>query len=1170
MTSEYIARFKSLSPASRARLVQAIREGQTPTSQQEMAPGRTEQDRAPLSFSQQRMWFLHQWEPASPLYTISTALRLSGRLDRRAIVRSLTEIIGRHEILRTTFALSEGNPCQQIHAACAFALPLIDLCTLPATSQAARSAEVITSLAQRPFDLQHGPLLRAIVLQVAEQEHILALTVHHIVADGWSMHLLLKELCSLYQAFSAGDPSPLADLPLQYADYACWQRTWLQGPPLEKHLTYWTEHLANLPTLELPLDHPRPAVHSARGATLAFSLSSSLTAQLNQFSRNEGVTLFMVLLTAFVCLLARYSGQDDLVIGTPLANRSRPEFEQLIGCFANTLVLRADLRGNPTFRQMLQRLRDVCLDAYTHQDLPFERLVEELRPARDESRNPLFQVLFALQNEPAASAELADLHLEEVEIRPGTARLDLTVNLTELPRGLVGEVEYSTDLWQAHTVAALVERYRLIIESIVSQPAQLVWALPLLTPREEQQLRAWNATQVQHPAHSSLQHLCEAQARLRPDALALTCGDQHLTYGFLNTCASQLASRLRTMGAQAEMLIGLCLQRSPEQLIALLAILKSGAAVLPLDPDHPQKRLASILQATGLSVLLTDQSSFALFSGILARPLVLDTPELLRDCLCAPSGAEEEAGQYETHPDHLAYVLFTSGSTGEPRGVAVAQRAIVNRLLWGQRAYPLGRADRVLHVAALSFDIAFWEIFGPWLAGSQIVLAKPAGHADTHYLAELLAEQEVTVAHVVPTVLRHLLEEPALSRRCALRALFCGGDRVPADLPEHAVAHLHVDFCQFYGPTEAAINATAWFAHPQDERQGAPIGRPIDNTQISLLDANLRPVPIGAPGDVYISGKGLARCYVMQPDLTAERFLPHPTSTEAGARLYRTGDRARYRPDGNLEYLNRSDTQVKIHGMRVELSEIEHILCAHPQIRAAAVLAREDTPGLKRLVAYLVLQPAAMGEAESPLSRPGSPQLSALLDDVRAFLRRRLPGYMLPAALVVMATLPLNANGKVHRRALPAPEEPTDQDGNTPVSPRTDRERQLLQIFQQVLQVSVPGIHANFFALGGHSLLATRAVSAINTLCHSALSLRDFFEQPSVAAIAQAIAHSQGSTPAPPPAITHIARDEAEQLIARLDQLSDAEVEALLAARGAEAEPDPGSLPQSGPPSSWL
>ncbi|HEU5380545.1 MAG TPA: amino acid adenylation domain-containing protein [Ktedonobacteraceae bacterium] len=954
MTSDRSERLKNLSAAKRELLLKAIQAKKPSVGKAERIPRRTSQESAPLSFSQQRMWFLQQWEPGSPLYNIPMALRLSGKLDRVALKQAFEEIIKRHDILHTTFDVQDGVPVQVIHTSSALALPLIDLCELSEVLQETLVQELIAAESKRVFDVQQGPLLRVVLLKRAKTEHVLILTVHHIVADGWSMQIVLGELCALYGAFSLGLSSALEEPPLQYADYAEWQRQWLQGPILERQLGYWKQQLANLPTLELALDRPRPAVLSFRGASFPFALSSSLTQRLHQLSKQQGVTLFIVLLTTFQILLARYSHQRDIMLGTPVANRNRKELERLIGYFSNMLVLRTDLSGNPTFREALLRVRDVCFDAYTHQDLPFERLVEELQPERDRSRNPLFQVMFALQNEPMSEAEMPGLEMEELAVQSGISRLDLSLNMTELQHGLVGEVEYSTDLFRVETIAALVERYSALLESVITHTDQRMLEFPILTEAEEQQFSTWNATDVPFPQHGCLHELFETQVARAPEAVAIAMGDQQVTYSHLNACANELAVRLQRLGAGPETLVGICVERSLEMVIALLGTLKAAAVCVPLDPNYPQERLLSIVSDAKIAVLLTHGQIRERLSAYQVQVTLcsVHSQTMLEQ---VPVLQTEQGGpRRNVLPGNLAYLLYTSGSTGKPKGVALPHTALVNRLLWGQRAYPLSETDRVLQIAPFSFDISIWEIFGPLLAGARLILAQADGHYDTRYLVEVMAQQQVTIAHFVPATLRVVLHDPHLRERCFLRAIFCGGDAVPEDLPGNTVAALNVDFHQFYGPTESAINSTCWIYRPEESQRGTSIGRPIANTHIYLLDADLLLVPLGTPGELYIGGLGVARGYVNQPELTAERFIPHPFSSKPGERLYRTGDLARYQPDGTLEFLGRTDNQVKIRGIRVELGEIETVLRTHPAVQDCVVVVREDRPGDKRLVAYIV------------------------------------------------------------------------------------------------------------------------------------------------------------------------------------------------------------------------
>jgi len=1034
----------------------------------------------PLSFAQQRLWLIDQLEPGSPLYNLPVALRAEGPLQPAVLQGCLGEIVRRHEAVRTVFAAPEGKPVQVIQPPTSFVLPLVDLSGLPEPARETAALTLAMEEAGRPFDLACGPLLRGVLLHLAPEDHVVALTMHHVASDGWSMGILVREMVSLYAALAQGEPSPLPELPVQYADFTVWQHSWLHGEVLEQEIDWWRRQLAGLPPLlELPTDRPRPAAQSFRGAARPVRLPAELTRPLEALGRREGATLFMVLLAGFQALLARLSGQDDLAVGSPIAGRNRIETEGLIGFFVNTLVLRGNLAGTPTFRELLGRVRETALAAYLHQDVPFEKLVEELAPERSLAHSPLFQVMLVLQNAPVASLEIEGLRLRPVSVETTTARLDLTVSLEEHGGGILGMVEYATDLYDAATVDRLIACFELLLTGMVEEPERPVGELGLLTAAEALQLRAWNETAVDYPVERPLHAWIEDQAGRTPDAVALVFEDEEMTYGELDRRANRLARRLQARGCGPESRVGVLLERSRELLVALLGILKAGAAYVPLDPDHPADRLAFqdrdarlrlILTRAGLADRLPDDRS-----GEGDRFLFLDGD--LGDL---------DAGPFAVYvdPDNPAYVLYTSGSTGRPKGAVISHRAIVNRLLWMQDALHLTAADRVLQKTPFSFDVSVWELFWPLMMGARLVVARPGGHRDNAYLARLIAGQGITVLHFVPSMLQLFLEEPGATECRTLRDVVCSGEALSSELARRFAVRLgQARLHNLYGPTEAAVDVTSWVCEAAgggNDRVGIPIGRPIANTRIHLLDRNLLPVPVGVPGELFIAGVNLARGYVERPDLTAERFLPDPEGREPGERVYRTGDLARWRSDGAIEYLGRLDHQVKIRGVRIELGEIEAALTALPGVREAVVMAREDRSE-KRLVAYVVGDVAA--------------------EELRRSLRTRLPEPMVPAAFVTLTALPLSANGKVDRKALPAPERPGARAGGY-VAPRTREEEILAAVWAQTLRLPRVGVDDNFFELGGDSILSVQIVArARQAGLH--FTMRQIFEHQTVSGLAR-------------------------------------------------------------------
>ncbi|WP_281174023.1 non-ribosomal peptide synthetase [Andreprevotia chitinilytica] len=1047
----------------------------------------------PLSFAQQRLWFLDQFDPGSASYNIPAALHLQGALDAEALRQAFEHLIGRHEALRTHFAQQDSIPVQVVTAANRFALPLLDLTSLPTTERADAAATALRDEANRPFDLATGPLIRAGLIRLADDEHLLYYTLHHIVADGWSMGVLLDELTQLYQAQRTQQPAQLRSLPIQYADFAAWQRQWLTGAVLQDQLDYWQEALQGSPALlTLPTDRPRPTVQTYAGASHVADLPAASRIALFALSQQHGCTPFMALTAAFNVLLSRYSGQIDLCLGTPIANRNRAETEGLIGFFVNTLVLRSHIDPQASFTELLQQVRTMTLAAYDHQDLPFEQLVEALNPVRDTSYTPLFQVMLVLQNQPAPSLQLPDLNLEFVSIDATAAKFDLTLNVIEQGEHWTLQWEYNTDLFDAATIARMAGHFGVLLEGIATDPTCQVSALPWLSETESRQLLVdWNATTVAYPQDQAIHRLFEQHAAKTPDQIALVFEDQQLSYGELDARANQLAHYLRSQGVGPDVLVGLCLERSLDLVIGLLAVLKAGGAYLPLDPDYPVERLSYMLADAKPQLVLTPSAHRAVLVGHAI------------DLCCLDESAALFASYPTTNPDlpiqpqQLAYVIYTSGSTGRPKGVGVPHAGILNRLQWMQAEYALTAADHVLQKTPFSFDVSVWEFFWPLAYGARLVLAKPDGHKDPAYLARLIDVAAITTLHFVPPMLEVFLASADTQHCRTLRQVMCSGQALPLELQRRFHTALPgVALHNLYGPTEASVDVTYWPCQPDTPLSCVPIGRPIANIQIYLLDANLQPVPVGVTGELYIAGVGLARGYLNRPELTAETFIPNPYG-EPGARMYRSGDLARYLPDGNIEYLGRIDHQVKVRGFRIELGEIETALATLPALRDAVVLARNDD-GDTRLVAYLV-----------PHAGQTLPETPALRDH----LLRSLPEYMVPAHFVVLDQLPLTSNGKVDRKALPAPER--NRDETAFVAPRNETEAQLAAIWAEVLKLDRVGVHDNFFELGGHSLLA---VALVNRIRQAGLGtdVRAVFTHPTVAGLALALHGGSAQVTAPP------------------------------------------------------
>jgi amino acid adenylation domain-containing protein len=1050
----------------------------------------------PLTFAQQRLWFLNQLEGDSASYNVPWAVKIEGPLNVPALERTLSTIVARHEVLRTTFAMSGNAPVQIASAELPFALQVVDLTPFPAEEREHRAQELAQQEASRPMDLASGPLFRSCLLRLGEQDHVLLLTLHHIVFDGWSRRIFIRELGAIYEALSLGRPSPLPELPLQYADYAVWQRQYLQGNTLDRHFAYWKKQLKGAPVqLELPTDRPRPNTQSYAGTVLRWEAPADLTAQLTALSRASGTTLFMTLLAAFNVLLSKYSRQEDIVVGTPIANRNRAEIEALIGLFVNTLVLRTDLSGDPTFLELLTRVKETALGAYAHQDMPFEKLVEELKPERSLGHNPLFQVFFSLQNTPRQALELSGLRLTSLERTGTVSKFDLSLYLTETQQGLRGDLEYNTDLFDAATVERMMRHYLQVLRSVVEAPERRLSQLSLLTKDERHQLIAgFNNTATPFPSSLVLPDFFEAQAARTPDAIALVCGATQFTYRELNERSNQLAHFLQQNGVGPDILVALCTERSVDMLTGVLGILKAGGAYVPIDPAYPPDRITMILEDAKPPLLLTQK---LLLQSLPQQSLIQQGTRVV----CLDSGWPIIAQQPKSNPariaqaGNLAYVLFTSGSTGRPKGVAVEHRSLVNFLHSMQREPGLQPKDVLVAVTTLSFDIAGLELYLPLITGARLVLASREVAQDGVRLAQLLEQSGATVLQATPSTWR-LLVESGWSGHQNLRVL-CGGEALPPDLARELTVRAS-SVWNLYGPTETTIWSTIYRVRG-DEDQSVSIGRPIDNTQAYVLDAHRNLVPIGVPGELYLAGDGLARGYLGRPDLTAERFVADPFARTHNTRMYRTGDLARWHSDGHLEYIGRVDDQVKLRGFRIELGEIEATLAQHPALQQAVVILREDVVGEKRLVAYVVLRPSS---EVSPAA-------------LRAHLQLSLPEYMLPFTFVFLPALPLTPNGKINRSALPKPDQHYMSDGNERMAPRDDVEFLLYRIWSKLLGTEAIGIQDNFFELGGHSLLAVRMVREVHRLTGKDLPLSLLFQGATIERLAELIQVGEAFPPCP-------------------------------------------------------
>lgn len=1041
----------------------------------------------PLSFAQQRLWFLDQLEPDSPLYNVACAVRLRGALDVGVLSQSLDDVVRRHEVLRTRFAERDGEPVQTPDGVDRILVDVEYAPTDAAESPEAYARRRAREEARRPFDLATGPLVRVHLVRLSVDDHLFVFTAHHIVSDAWSMDVLVRELATLYGAFSAGRQSPLPDLDIQYADYAVWQRTWLTGQTLDTQIGYWVRQLAGLAPLDLPGDRPRPPVQTFRGATHRFEVERSIAEAVAALGTREGATLFMTLLTAFASLLHRYTGQTDLAVGSPVAGRSRREVEPLIGFFVNTLVLRIDAASDPAFVDLLGQVRETTLEAYAHQDLPFERLVEALQPERDRSRSPLFQVMFVLQNAPQTRIEAPGLALEPESLDAGAAKFDLTLFVAEGDAGLDCALEYNADLFDAESVERIGRHFANLLSAVARDPHTRLSRLDLLSPEErDRTVVDWNATRVDWPEDLCAHELFERQARRTPEAIAVeTTSGERIAYGELDRRAARLAAWLRANGVTPDDAVGLSVCRSIEMAVGVLGILKAGAAYVPLDPEYPADRLAYMVRDCGATLVVADARAVRALGDVPARLFCFDAD------WAAAEACDEPTPPSGVGPAHSAYVIYTSGSTGWPKGVVMEHRALVNLIEWQRQSSTADRPTRTLQFASLSFDVSFQEMFSTWSAGGTLVLPGDAERADFAALAALLDRHAIERLFLPYVALQELAAEASRKNihPRALREVVTAGEQlhVTPAIRSWFDAVRECRLVNQYGPSEGHV--VTW--HDLGRATGTwptlpPIGRPIANARTYILDSELSPAPVGVAGELYTGGAARARGYLGRPALTAEKFLPDPFGPP-GSRLYRTGDRARYTACGDIEFLGRADHQAKVRGYRVEPGEVEAALLSCEAVREAAVVVREDRPGEKRLVAYVV----AGGDATDA--------------EVRAAVRARLPDYMVPSAFVRLDALPVTASGKVDRRALPRPEPATSACRTGYVAPRTATEQTVARIWVDLLGVDRIGVEDDFFDLGGHSLLATRAVSRARDAFDVDVSLRALFEAPTLAGFAAAI-----------------------------------------------------------------
>jgi amino acid adenylation domain-containing protein len=1045
----------------------------------------------PLSFSQQSLWIHDRLEPGSSKYIAPAAARIKGRLDVEALERSLNEIVKRHESWRTSFATEGDNPVQVIAPSLTVTIPMSDLRGVPEAEREARAQSLTVEEGRKPFDLARLPLFRPMLLRLGEEDYIFLLTKHHIISDRWSLKLIVEELISHYEAYSAGGAPTLPEPAIQYKDYAAWQREWLQGEVLAAHLDYWNNQLGGtLPVLELPTDRPRASARSYGGKRRLFRLPRPLAAALNDLQRQENATLFMLMLAAFNVALYRYSDQEDIITGVPVANRNRPELETVIGFFANILAMRCDLSGDPSFRELLGRVRKVSLDGFAHQDLPFEKLVQELQPGRDPGRNPLFQVTLSVQNIPLPTLRMGDLTLDVLDLDWEITRFDLSLSIWEMAKeespdgGLSMLFLYNADILDEATIDRMAGHFRTLLEGVAADPARRISALPLLGEAERRQILVeWNSIELPVARDVCFHQLFEAQVERTPGAAAVVFRRQQLTYRELNDRANQLAHYLMAHGVGPEKLVGIYMERSVDMMVALLGILKAGGAYVPFDPDYPKERLSLMIEDSRALAILTQQK------------LLADLPLERTKAICLDADGQEISRQSSRNPanaasaENLVYVIYTSGSTGRPKGVMVQHRSLVNLAAAFNEAVYAGRRAplKVSMNAPLAFDASVKQLM-QLAYGHALYILPEEVRLDSDEIISFIARHGLDVLDVTPSMMKLLLAAGLSgTAETSPEVVFVAGEALDEASWNHLARNDWTDFYNLYGPTECTDDTTYFLIRIPPARP--TIGRQIANIRLYILDRHLNVVPVGVTGELYIGGASPARGYLGRPEATAEKYIPDPFSPEQGARMYKTGDLTRHMPDGNIEFIGRVDHQVKIRGFRIELGEIESALSRHPSVREAAAIAREDSPGDKRLVAYVV-------PGERPID----------VSELREHLEERLPDYMIPSAFVTLDAMPLTPNKKVDKRALPPPDQSRPELRQSYAAPRDAVEEELAGIWADTLGLDRVGIHDNFFKLGGHSLLAIQLLLKVRQRLGAELLLTSLFRAPTVAALAALIA----------------------------------------------------------------
>jgi len=1063
----------------------------------------------PLSFAQQRLWVIHQVEPESPAYNFPAAVRFRGRLDVAVLENTLNEIVRRHATLRTTFSEVNGSPAQFVAPELRVSLPRVDFRGISNSGQKIAVETLVERDVLQPFDLERGPLLRLKLAQLGDDEHLLIITFHHIVSDGWAFSIFVRELGQIYQAFSEGKSSPLPELEIQYADFARWQRESGETPSAADHLAYWKTKLADVsPVMELPADRPRPAAPTYRGARHFFSMPKTLTETLREFGSREGATLYMTLLAGLNVMLHRYTGRKDIIVGSPVASRNRSEIEGLIGFFLNMLVLRTDLSGDPNFRDVVKRVRATALEAFEHQETPFVQLVEELQPRRELNVSPLFQVMFVLQSRATGPMHLGNLTLAPESVNRPTAVCDLTFQLVETDNGLDGFIEYSTDLFDEQTIAQMATHLQAVLTTLCAQPERSVSEIQYLSPDEVRQITVdWNPLRPDRAADRTVVDFFEKQVERSPDSIAIAHGSQLLSYRKLNERANRLANHLGRLGVGPEVLVAICQSRSLDMVVSILAVLKAGGAYVPLDPAYPRERLQIVLNDSQARVVLTEQN---LLAEIADGKRFVVCPENIASLLCEES--TENLDRLAT-PANLSYVIYTSGSTGRPKGVAIEHRRTAAFVDWAISTFSHEELAGVLFCTSICFDLSVFEIFAPLACGGTILLANNALE-----LNDIAAQHTVTLLNTVPSAMRELLRTGAVPE--SVRTVNLAGEALTGSLVESIYASTSAErVYNLYGPTEDTTYSSVAFVERESGRE-PPIGRPLPDKSLYILDSKLQPVPVGICGELYIAGNGLARGYLGRAELTAERFIPNPFSACPGERMYQTGDLARFLPNGIVAYMGRSDHQVKIRGFRIEPGEIEAVVSRHPAIGACVITVNPGADGAKELVLHAARNGGACDCSE-----------------LRKYLSSRMPAYMIPSTIYVLDALPLTPNGKIDRRAL------LDSIGtravitNDPAAPRNPLEQGLFDIWKSLLNQKQFGINDNFFEIGGHSLLATQVISRIRRDYSVELPIRSIFETPTISGLAAFIQAKQTGD---------VSADELAEMLSEIEKITDQDAAVLL------------------------